>query len=162
MTATWTETVLPPSPTDPCRKPLRHIGTSVGRHEAEGDSRAAVRHSAIHRPGLHEFNGRNPWPVRWEFLHSYRQPGIRSPAERSPACAVPEKPRSTRFPQAVPRVSCAAMGVRQCAVRGAAVTLTVLELFELFDSAMKVSTSTINVMVCAPGLVGSSRTDCCH
>src|SRR3954447_13020841 len=90
------------------------------------------------------------------------QPGIRSPAERSPACAVPEKPRSTRFPQAVPRVSCAAMGVRQCAVRGAAVTLTVLELFELFDSAMKVSTSTINVMVCAPGLVGSSRTDCCH
>jgi hypothetical protein len=53
-------------------------------------------------------------------------------------------------------------GPTGCGAWRAAVTLTVLELFDSFDSAMKVSTPTINVMVCAPGLVGSSRTDCCH
>src|SRR3954454_13458878 len=74
---------------DPCRKRLRHIGTSVG-----GRARATRT------------------PLVWANRASdHPQSGV-------PVCAVPEKPRSTRFPHAVPHVSCATMAVRQGAVRG--------------------------------------------
>jgi len=100
------------------RVPTTSARTSLRRYEEEGDFRAAVHHRPIQRPGLHELSGPNCGLCDGSFSPRTGNQASDHPQSGVPACAVPERPRPTRFPQAVPRLSCATMGVRQGAVRG--------------------------------------------